>query len=182
MADPEQFADTDREIEAALSPESLGHLLLMEVEEGLEPLTVYEQNQTRLLDIQARHAAELQADGVLWRAYLDVTNFDIRHPDRTLLPTGVPFRAHVYRLVGRRGNIPTEVCGVRFTTTTVDGSGEYLDTNYDVPVYVNDKPRRGFGSLDIETISRQVDELYSLKQELSLGFDLAHIARPKSNR
>lgn len=180
MADPEFPTEFERDIEAALSPESVGHLLLLGIEKEVDPLSEHEQRCAQLLDIQARHSRELQESGVLWRAYLDATNFDIRRPDRPLLAEHLPYRACVYRLHGMRNKVETEVCGVRFTTTDVDDTGNYWDTAYDVPVYVNGQPRRGFGSLDIETISQQVNELQAVRKDLFLGFDLAHVIRPRA--
>jgi hypothetical protein len=144
-----------------------------------EPLSEYEQQYAALLDIQTRHSGELQEDGVLWRAYMDATGYDVNSPDKLLLDTSLPYRACVYRLRGTKNQVPTEVGGIRFITTHLDESGGYSETHIDVPVYVNDKPRRGYGGVGIETVARQVAELEAAKVKLHLKFDLAGIIAPR---
>lgn len=174
------LADLDRElVDSTLSRESLGHLLLMGVSHEADPLSEYEQRYASLLDMQTRHSGELQEEGVLWRAYMDATGYDISSPDKALLDPSLPYRACVYRLRGTKNLVPTEVGGVRFITTHLDGSGDYSETHIDVPVYVNDKPRRGYGGVAIETVTRQVAELEAARENLHLRFDLAGVIAPK---
>lgn len=177
MSDLERLADLDGELQAAISPDLLGQFALLGGEEDTV-LSPDERRRMDLADLQVRHMSELQSEGTLWKAYQEATNYDVRQPERVPLPVGIPYRACVYRLRGTRSGQEIHVSGVRFITSDfVDG--EIKETNYDVPIVVNGQPRRGFGSLDIETMDRLVYELEDRRQELRLRHDLASVLIPR---
>ena len=179
--DPLEAGLTDRElIESALSsPESLGHLLLMDLKEEAEPFSDHEERCLTLLDLQKKHAETLQSEGVLWRAYADATTADPCNPQKPLLDINAPFRACVYRLQGLRGGVHTEIGGVRFIVTRLRVDGKYAEENVDVPVYVNDKHRRAFTRQNTDVVMGLVGELETYKEELRLSeHGLAKVLRP----
>jgi hypothetical protein len=177
MSDLERLADLDRDLEAAISPDLLGQFALIGGEEDVE-LSPQELRRMQLSDLQVKHTAELRDEGTLWKAYMEATDYDVKQPERALLPIGTPYRACVYRLRGTRNGQQIHVSGVRFITSDfVDG--EITETNYDVPVVVNGRPRLGYGSFDIECMDRLVGELEARRQELQLRHDLASVILPK---
>jgi len=171
MSEQEPTADDQaREFitEALSSPESLGYLLIMGLEEEADPLSAYEERTFALLDMQARHADALCEDGVLEVAMAEASFLDSKNPGRPLLDPGLIYRACVYRLRGMCNGVPTEIGGIRFITTTMNESGVYREASLDVPVYMNDQYRRGYTSANRDTVMALVGELEANKDGLHL--------------
>lgn len=180
MSDLERLADLDRELQLALSPDLLGQFALLGGEEDAI-LSPDEKRRMELADMQVRHTTVLRDEGTLWKAYMEATDYDIRQPDRIPLPMGVPYRACIYRLRGRRNGQDIQVSGIRFITNDF-AEGEIRETSYDVPVVVNGQARVGFGSMDIDVMGRLVGELEDRRQDLRLRHDLTSVLIPRRSK
>jgi hypothetical protein len=161
----------------AFSEADLGYLIL--IQENLEnPLLPHEDRQLRLIDVQAKHHRQLQESGLLWRAVIAASEYDVKHEDVKPMPE-IPYQVRIFR---RQARLPdkqiVEATGIRFVTSEQDSSGNYSPTNYDVCIALGKQAYPPFVEEEAELILRQVEELAALQAELHLSDDLTMVRLP----
>lgn len=166
--DPSHVAFTDADI---------GHLLLIQA--SLEnPLSPTEERQLKLIDIQARHHRQLHESGLLWRAVIAASEYDVKQENVKPMPE-VPYQVKVFK---RPAILPDKrvvhALGVRFVTQEPDATGNYAPTNYDVCIVLDNEPYPPFTEDEAGIIIGQITELSSLQEELQLSSDLTQVRLP----